>query len=102
MADVLLGRRAECHAALGDTPAARADFAAAIEGDPGNAAHYLVARAHFEDARMPKIGKGENGAGHHAVTIEFSRHASNTKTLHNHPEDFRYNQSRECFHSAVL
>lgn len=43
----VLGRRAECHAALGDTPAARTDFAAAIEGDPENAAHYLVARAHL-------------------------------------------------------
>ena len=43
----VLGRRAECHAALGDTLAARADFAAAIEGDPENAPHYLVARAHL-------------------------------------------------------
>ena len=42
------GRRAECQAALGDTPAARADFAAAIEGDPANAAHYFVARANLE------------------------------------------------------
>lgn len=43
----VLGRRAESHAALGDTPAARADFAAAIDGDPANAAHYLVARANL-------------------------------------------------------
>lgn len=41
----VLGRRGECYAALGDTPAARADFAAAIEGDPENAPYYLVARA---------------------------------------------------------
>src|SRR5687767_5193765 len=43
----VLGRRAECHAALGNTPAARADFAAAIEGDSDRAPHYLVARAHL-------------------------------------------------------
>lgn len=39
------GLRAQCHAALGDTEKALADFAAALEHDPDHAAEYYLARA---------------------------------------------------------
>jgi tetratricopeptide (TPR) repeat protein len=39
------GLRGNCHAAMGDTDAAVADYARAIEGDPDSAAKYLLSRA---------------------------------------------------------
>lgn len=39
--------RGRCHAARGDTESALRDFASAIEGDPDNAARYLLWRSHL-------------------------------------------------------
>src|SRR5918995_2239387 len=41
------GLRAQCYAAAGRTEKALEDFAAAIAGDPENAANYLLARANL-------------------------------------------------------
>ena len=41
------GLRAQCYAAAGRTEKAMEDFAAAIAGDPENAANYLLARANL-------------------------------------------------------